>query len=326
MATVLILGANGRVGRETAKAFLAAGWTVRAFVRPGRGDGVPRGATLIEGDALSAEDLAAAAEGAQVIFNGLNQPYTKWRRDARRQADAVLEAARRARATHLFPGNVYNYGEGMPARVDASTPYRPTTAKGRIRVEMEEHFRRAAGNGVQTLILRAGDFYGGTGTGSWFDLVVAKDAGKGKVTYPGPLEMVHSWAYLPDLARAFVVLAEKRGTLGRFEDFRFSGHSVTGRELIAAVEKARGTPMKTASLPWWTLRIGSLVSRQWSEVLEMSYLWRVPHALTDDRFEDILASSEATPFEDAVARALADLGIATRETGKACSKAHLAAA
>jgi len=191
---------------------------------------------------------------------------------------------------------------------------------------MEEHFRRAAGNGVQTLILRAGDFYGGTGTGSWFDLVVAKDAGKGKVTYPGPLEMVHSWAYLPDLARAFVVLAEKRGTLGRFEDFRFSGHSVTGRELIAAVEKARGTPMKTASLPWWALRIGSLVSRQWSEVLEMSYLWRVPHALTDDRFEDILASFEATPFEDAVARALADLGIATRETGKAGGKAHLAAA
>ena len=40
--------------------------------------------------------------------------------------------------------------------------------------------------GLRSLVLRAGDFFGGEGRGVWFDLVVARDVAKGKVCYPGP--------------------------------------------------------------------------------------------------------------------------------------------
>src|SRR5262249_28765557 len=109
--------------------------------------------------------------------------------------------------------------------------------KGKLRVEIEERMREASERGVRTIILRAGDFFGG-GRGSWFDLVLAKDVRRGIATYPGPIDLVHEWAYLPDLAAAFVRLAEMRDRFGAFETFGFPGHAVTGREFVAALAKA----------------------------------------------------------------------------------------
>lgn len=311
MAIALVLGANGRIGREAVRSFLNAGWSVRAFIRPGRGDGVPRGATLIEGDAASADDLAEAATGADVIFNGLNPPYTHWRRDACRLADAVVEATRRTGATHLFPGNVYNYGTNLPSLLEATTPMNPDTVKGKIRQDMESRFRQAADTGVQTLILRAGDFFGGTGTGSWFDLVIAKSVPGGKVTYPGPLDTEHAWAYLPDLTDTIVQLAGRRKHLAGFDEFRFEGHTVTGRQMVTAISAACGRSMKTASLPWWFIRIASPFVKTWAETLEMEYLWRKPHRMVDTRLTKLLGTSDQTPFDKAIETALNDLGIAT---------------
>ena len=132
----------------------------------------------------------------------------------------------------MFPGNVYNYGADMPAGARRDDADAADLAQGPLRVEMEHRMREASDRGVRTIILRAGDFFGG-GRGSWFDLVIAKDLANGIVTYPGPLDVVHEWAYLPDLVAAMVRLAEVRDRLGPFETFGFPGHAVTGREFVA---------------------------------------------------------------------------------------------
>jgi len=41
-------------------------------------------------------------------------------------AYSAIEAAETAGATLMFPGNVYNYGRGMPAVLDETTPMEPT--------------------------------------------------------------------------------------------------------------------------------------------------------------------------------------------------------
>ena len=60
---VLVVGANGRIGRASVEAFLEAGWKVRAFVRNGSADRVRSGVTIFEGDAFDAQAVAASAEG-----------------------------------------------------------------------------------------------------------------------------------------------------------------------------------------------------------------------------------------------------------------------
>ncbi len=311
MPTILVMGANGRLGHAVAAAFHRHGWTVRAFVRPGRSDRLPGGMTIVEGNARDADTLAAAADGCDVLFNGLNPPYTKWRDEAMPMANAVIATLRACGAIHLFPGNVYNYGAGAGPRLTPQTPHRPTSVKGRIREEMETAFRHAADLGISTIVLRAGDFYGTDGRGSWFDLVIAKSLAKGAFTYPGPMDMPHAWAYLPDLAEAFVRLAERRHQCAAFEDVTFAGHTMTGRELHAAAERAMGRKLSVRGLPWWLITALSPIVRSWAEIAEMRYLWTEAHSLHGSALTALLGSVPDTPVDAAVAQAIHDLGIAT---------------
>lgn len=142
--TVLVLGARGRFGRAAVAAFSQAGWQVRAFVRSGRQpERAFRGET-INGDAFDPGDVVAAANGANVIVHALNPPYPRWRRDLPRLTKSVLAAAHASGATVMIPGNVYNYGAGMPETLLEETPHRPTTRKGALRESMEATFRDAA--------------------------------------------------------------------------------------------------------------------------------------------------------------------------------------
>nr|MCZ9336115.1 NAD-dependent epimerase [Klebsiella pneumoniae] len=72
-------------------------------------------------------------------------------------------------ATLMLPGNVYNFGQGMPAVLLEGAPYRPTMAMGRVRTEMEERLEAATQRGeLRAVIVRAGNFYG-QGQGTWLD-------------------------------------------------------------------------------------------------------------------------------------------------------------
>ncbi|MEX0954225.1 MAG: SDR family oxidoreductase [Rhizobiaceae bacterium] len=318
MKTIAILGARGRLGRSVAKAFLNAGYSVRAVTRDGVLPKELDGAQSFAADALDREALIRATEGMDIVFNGLNPLYTDWAKMCMPMAENVIGACKANGALHLFPGNVYNFGSPMPAELREDLPFNPTSRKGRIRAEMERLFERAAReDGVKTVVLRAGDFFGDTGTGSWFDLIVAKKIGKGVYTAGGPDNLVHEWAYLPDLARAFVGLADNRDRLGAYENLHFPGQAVTDRQMKAAAEKAVGRPLKMASTPWWIIRLAGNFNAMMWEIAEMSYLRFEPHRLVSDRLEGIIGEIPRTPLDQAIAEALSDLGFAASKLNKA---------
>src|SRR5262249_41951708 len=153
--------------------------------------------------------------------------------------------------------NVYNYGAAMPDVLDEGTPMRPSSRKGELRVALETRLREA---GTPTIVIRAGDFYGGPGAGSWFDRVITRYIEHDRLTYPGPLDVIHEWAYLPDLAAALVRLVEARSQFGQFETFGFPGHAVTGAEFTDAIKRALRRELKVSGMPWWLLRaLGPLI-------------------------------------------------------------------
>ena len=309
MTLIAVLGAKGRIGRAVAKAFLDAGYGVRAVTRDGKIPAELAGAESAIADALDRDQLIAAIAGADIVFNGLSPIYSDWT-SCLPMAENVMAACRAAGAHHFFPGTVYNFGSPIPAVLTEETPQHPTTEKGRIRVAMEALFRREAEAGhVRTAILRAGDFFGGKGTGSWFDLVVASKLAKGIYTAPGKIDLVHEWAYLPDLAAAFVALAENREKLGVFESLNFAGHAVTDLDMKAAAQSAMGECLYLESMPWWMLRLGSPFNPMWRAILSMAYLRFEPHRLAPGRLAGIIGQVPHTPLGMAVADAIAELGI-----------------
>jgi nucleoside-diphosphate-sugar epimerase len=197
---ILVLGAAGRLGHVAAEAFRNAGWIVVSLVRPGAGARAAQGTQVVEAHALDRAAVVEAARYVDVVLHALNPPYTGWDVLALPLAYAAIDAAEKAGATLLFPGNLYNFGKGLPPVIDEITPMQPSARKGQIRVLIEQRIREATERGLRAIILRAGDFFGG-GRGSWFDLVIAKDLSRGTLTYPGPFDVVHEWAYVPDWRR-----------------------------------------------------------------------------------------------------------------------------
>ncbi len=195
---ILVMGAGGRFGHAAAEAFRDAGWRVKSLVRPGRAAFAARGTEVVE--IVTRDAAVEAAQGCAIVLNALNPAITMWQRDALSHAYAGIAAAEGSGATLMFPGSVWNYGRDMPEVIDETTPMHPTMRKGRMRVEIEQRIREACDRGMRAIVLRAGDFFG-SGRGSWFDLVVVKELEKNRITYPGPDDVMHPWAYVPGSCR-----------------------------------------------------------------------------------------------------------------------------
>jgi nucleoside-diphosphate-sugar epimerase len=308
---IIILGGAGRLGRAAAHVFKSAEWQVASLVRASSAERAAPGTEIVEVDACDTQSVVAAASGADVVLYALNTPYTQWGRFALPFADTAIAAARENRATLVFPGNLYNHGAGMPARIDEATPMRPTSRKGAIRIAVERRMREAAGGGLRTIVLRAGDYFG-EGTGSWFDRIIVKEIAAGRLTYPGPLDIVHEWAYLPDLAQALVALVERRDQLPPFAAFGFAGHAVSGRELLAAISRACRRDFEIDFMPWRLLKLMGVVVPVFRELADVSYLWSTPHAIDGARLAEIIGDLPRTPLDQAIAASLAALGIRRR--------------
>lgn len=305
---ILILGAAGRLGFVAAEAFRDAGWNVTSLVHARSAPLIAPGTELVVADARDRQSVIAAAQGADAILHALNPPLTEWHSLALSLAYVAIDAAEASGATLLFPGNVYNYGPDMPAVLDESTPMRPTSRKGQIRMIIEQRMREAADRGVRTIVLRAGDFFG-SGRGSWFDLVIAKDIVRGRITYPGPLDLVHEWAYLPDFAAAMVRLAGVRAQFGPFETFGFSGHAVTGHEFVMAMRRSVHRGFTVRPMSWWLIHALRPIMKVPRELSELAYLWQRPHRIDGAKVTAVIGEVPHTPLDTAMAHALAEFGL-----------------
>lgn len=321
MNTVLILGANGRFGQAAVTAFATAGWRVLAQVRRAPAAALPAGARALSVPLDTPEALAQAAAGATVVVHAVNPLYTRWRTEALPALQQGLAVARALDACFLLPGNVYNYGTQLQALLREDTPQHPDHEKARIRVDMEAAVRDAAlaaereGRAMRGIVIRAGDFYG-CGSGSWLDQAIVKDLRQGKLVYPGPLDRPHAWAYLPDLAQAFVRVAHAAAG-PRFETLHFAGHTLTGQQLtdalkIAAHELGIQPPggFTVAGMPWGFIRAVGTVYPLWRELARMHYLWDRPHTLDGTRLAIRAALPPGTPVAAALLQSLKDLGFA----------------
>lgn len=311
---VLVLGANGRFGRAAVEAFARAGWRVLAQARRPLTGELPPGVVPLIAPLESVGTLGAAAKSVKTVVYAINPIYTEWQDQALGMLNQALDGADQIGADFLFPGNVYNYGEQMPERLTEDTPEVPTTEKGRIRCAMEAELRARSERGLRCRVIRAGSFFGG-GSGSWFDLVITRSLRDGTLMYPGRTDVPHTWAYLPDLARAFVAVAEGRDGPA-FEAYHFAGHALTGEQLLNAIESVavqaglrppRG--FRRRAFPLWLFRVGGLVVPMWREIARMNYLWKVPHELDDTRLQQTFGPLPQTPLHVALRESLQALGL-----------------
>jgi nucleoside-diphosphate-sugar epimerase len=287
--TALVLGASGGFGGQVALALQTAGWTVRRYTR--------------------GTDMAAAAQGATLIVNGLNPPaYHNWDMLIPEITASVLAAGKASGATLLVPGNVYPYGI-EPGPWNAGTPHRPTSRKGRIRAEMEARYRAAADRGQRTILLRGGDFLLPEAPQMVMNRIILGEVAKGKVTALGDPDALHAYAYLPDMARAAMALVGLGNRLPPYADIPFGGHAFTISDLSAQISRLSGRPMRIKRFPRWIFTLTSPVWELARELREMLYLFDHPHCLDPAALRDWLPDWQDTPLDQVILHHLKAKGI-----------------
>jgi nucleoside-diphosphate-sugar epimerase len=318
-STVLILGANGRFGHHTALAFARAGWRVIAQVRSDKqlNDAIADHSNIetLAVDLKDTRNLSQAARKFAVIVNGLNPPYRLWHKTVATITNSVLQLARESGATVILPGNVYVYGNQMPEQLTAHSPHQPTNQLGQIRSAMEQQYQQASNEGIQTIVLRIGDFLQRDSTGNWFDTHMTGGLCKGRFAYPGRRDVAHAFGYLPDTARACVALAEIRNDLPAYADIPFAGTTVTGDQLHQLVEQAMGTQLKEAGIPWPIIRLLALFNGDMRGVVAMRYLWNTPHRLDGEELQKYLPDFRPTPDAEIIADCVSRFAPERKETG-----------
>ncbi|MFN7057138.1 NAD-dependent epimerase/dehydratase family protein [Hyphomonas sp.] len=309
--TALVLGVTGGVGYEIARALILRDWTIRALARKPDPARLPE-AEWLTGDAMNAKDVAAAAIGASVIVHGVNPPgYKNWPKLVLPMLDNTIAAAAISGARIFLPGTIYNYGPETFPRLTEDTPQHPRTRKGAIRVEMERRLQAAAEHqGVRSLILRAGDFFGPVSGNSWFSQGLVTPGKPVKtITYPGRPDAGHAWAYLPDFGETAAALLDREGELADFERFHFRGHYFPrGVEIAEEVRAANGGKGNISFLPWPVLIALSPFVPLFRELAEMRYLWQETIELDNAKLVSFLGAEPHTDLRDALTWTLAAMG------------------
>ncbi|MDQ0465651.1 nucleoside-diphosphate-sugar epimerase [Caulobacter ginsengisoli] len=316
--TALVIGATGGFGSHTALALIKRGWTVRALARDPASAAERMGTRTpidwVKGDAMDAASVVAAAKGADLIVHAANPPgYRNWKGTVIPMLASTLAAARASGARILFPASVYNFAPDSGANIGETAPQQPVTRKGRLRVRMEAMLREAAErDGVRTLVLRAGDFFGPGPGGQSMDWLTIRRGGRVRAVYaPGPSHVGHAFAYLPDLGETAARLADREAELPAFAAFHFTGHWLGGAQGLAqSVRRVLDQPnLPIRPFPEAVIRLISPFNETLRELLEMLYLWKKPIGLDNARLVAFLGEEPHTALDTAVRATLDDMGV-----------------
>jgi len=166
---------------------------------------------------------------------------------------------------------------------------------------MEADYRAAASKGLRTILLRGGDFLAPGSGRAVMDIVILKSLARGRVTAVGNPDAPRAYAYLPDMARAAVALADRRD-LPAFADIPFAGDVFSVTDLARSLERLSGRPLKITRFPWLMMRMTAPFWELAREFLEMRYLYDLPHSLDPAPLQALLPDFQTTP-RDTILRA-----------------------
>jgi len=295
---------TGAIGMALIEELHTEGKVVRAVNRSGSAD-VPSGVEVVSGDATSGAFATDASAGADVVYFSLNPPYTSWPEMFPPLQAAVIEGAASAEAKLVVVDNLYMYGptDGQPLTEDL--PHAATTRKGSVRAQMTADLMAASDAGkVRVAVGRPSDYFGPRGlvTAMGERVFYPALAGK-KAQVMGDPDQLHSYSYLPDIARGLITLGESDEADGKAWHL-LNAPAVTTREFVNMVFAAAGTEPGIQAMPRFMVSAVGLFNGNVRELKEMLYEFEEPFVVDDSRFEATFGGS-ATPLPEAIETTLA---------------------
>lgn len=300
----VVLGAGGGTGRAIVDELVRQGRRVRAVSR-GPIAGLAPSVEQVGADLYDPADVMRAVGGASVVYHAAQPPYDRWADNFERMNDAVARAAGAAGARLVFADNLYMYGPGASPMRETS-PQRATDRKGSLRIRLAADLLARHERGeVEVVIGRSADYFGphGVNTGVGERAFGAMLSGKAAAG-TGSIDAEHSFSYLPDLARAIVVLGDRDEAAGHAWHLPVTD-PITVRAFMERAAAVAGVPAKVRVDGPLMLKLAGLFVPMAREVGVVLYQWTEPFTSDWSAYEAAFGPFERTPLDEALAATIA---------------------
>jgi nucleoside-diphosphate-sugar epimerase len=241
MGKILLTGGTGRLGRHVLAALAARREKVRAVVRPGSSQPLPRGVERFEWDLASAKLPAKALEGVDRVIHlaGLVGSYPASQlmlSNAVATRNLVSSCPQHSTMKLVIASSISVYGEYARQLVDEEFEPRTESPYGKSKLAAEQE-ALAHHRGIPLAILRFGMIYGPGFEQGYFDVFRFLEKGKMRVFGNGEnrLPLLHA-----DDAAAAVLLA-LRATIPSSRAYNIVGSErATQGEVLGMAASALG--------------------------------------------------------------------------------------
>ncbi len=294
-----IVFGTGPIGTALADLLADRGEAVVAVNRSGR---APTGehVEVVAGDASDPEFTTSVVARADVVYQCLNPPLTKWPELFPGLQAPMLQAARQTGAKLVSLENMYGYGPTGGAPLTEDLPLAATGSKGRVRAQMARELLDAhAAGDVRVAIGRAADYFGPAGVTShmgervFYPAIAAK-----KAQVMGDPDQPHTFSYIPDIAAGLATLGSDDRADGRAWHLP-NAPTITTRQFIAKVYEAAGTEGGVSAMPRFMVNVIALFNPTVREFKELLFEFEEPFVVDSAAYDSTFGES-ATKLHDAI--------------------------
>ncbi|HZZ76213.1 MAG TPA: NAD-dependent epimerase/dehydratase family protein [Puia sp.] len=300
MSLHTILGANGTVAAELIPVLQSNAQQIRLVSRnPKKVDG----AETMQADVLNRDQVFQAVKGSDFVYLLVGLDYNRkiWKKDWPVIMRNVIDACKEAAARLIFFDNVYMYGRVI-GNMTETTPYNPSSVKGKIRAEIDEMLlNEMKSGGIKAMIATSADFYGPrTSKTSVASILIFEKMKNGKsAQWFVNANQPHSFTYTPDAAAALYMLALREDAYGQTWHLPTAKPALTGKEFISTAATYMHAKDKVQVLPKWLIRTIGLFMPIMKELGEMLYQNEFPYVFDSSKFEKAF-NFKPTPYEEGI--------------------------
>lgn len=303
----LVTGSTGSIGYAYTKTLLENKVPTTVLVRNkqkalglfGRTDLLE----IIEGDVMDLPLLNELAEDKDFIFHGINYPYDQWVGNMPKATENIIKAASQNKATLIFPGNIYEFGNVKEITNDMVP--KPTTKKGTIRLELFEMLKAATLEGkCKVIFVRLPDFFGPNVVNGLITRLFGHAVKNKTMNWLIRSDIPHQFVYTPDAARLMFKLSSK-SNLPSFAVYNYGGMIVPSlNDFAKEIAKQTGGPSKIQNLPKLVMNIMALFMPVMRELKENYYLFENSVNLNDEKIRKEFPDFKQASLEQSITETL----------------------
>lgn len=297
-----ILGANGQIGEELARA-LKRNFTSDIRI-------VSRGAKRVnDTDEVFSVDLSIkekameAVKGSEIAYFTLGLPISSdlWEKQFPLILRNVIDACKINRTKLVFFDNTYMYPQDDRVLTE-ETIFDPVGRKGKVRKEMVEMVLKEMQSGeLEAVICRAPEFYGPGKTQSITNTLIFNNIKEGKkLKVPLSDAKRRSLIWTPDASSATALIGNTPDAFGQTWHLPVEESHPTYKQFIEWVSEVYGNRLKYSVVPKFIFKIGTRFNKRVKELQELLPRYEHHNVFDDSKFRKRFPDFEVTTYRKGI--------------------------